>query len=483
MNVWNDDRARRSALLTAGRLRALTSTERDMIRVVQDPGFRRWLDQMHAIGGCAHPIYLSGQTTTRDAVTGEVLRVYSTAYEPHGVLAVRCGNRRESRCEPCARLHGGDTFHLVRAGLLGGKTVPAAVAGHPRLFVTLTAPGFGPVHRATTDQRCRPRRSGGQCSHGRNLGCGAIHDESDTAVGQPLCPACYDYSAHVLWHAKAGELWNRTCIQIRRDLAATLSIKQRDLNDHLRVSFAKVAEYQKRGAVHVHAVIRVDGPDGPKTPPPARVDSRLLAEVVKGAVGDAETRTPYAPALGEYAIKWGEQFDVHSICAETENATVTDSAVAAYVAKYVSKSIGDVGGTDHRITSAAEIELLPVSPHFRTLMGTCWRLGGISALEPLRLRLWAHTLGYRGHVLTKSQKYSTTYAALQSSRAEYRLSGSDLDRESESAKSVESVWRYVRSGHSLAESEIAEGIRQDSDALRNARKDIESAWRWSAAGL
>lgn len=29
------------------------------------------------------------------------------------------------------------------------------------------------------------------------------------------------------------------------------------------VSFAKVAEYQQRAAIHFHAVVRLDGPSGP----------------------------------------------------------------------------------------------------------------------------------------------------------------------------------------------------------------------------
>ncbi|QKV97819.1 plasmid replication initiator protein [Streptomyces sp. NA02950] len=440
-----------------------------MIRLVQDPGFGRWLDQMRNIGGCSHPIYLSGQTVTRDLITGETLRFYSTADEPRGTLAVRCGNRRESRCEPCSRLHSGDTFHLVRAGLLGGKTVPAAVVHHPRLFVTLTAPSFGPVHRATTDKPCRPRRSGGHCAHGRPVGCGAFHADSDNAIGRPLCSACYDYAAHVLWHATAGELWNRTCILIRRLLAATQSISQRKLNEHLRVSFAKVAEFQKRGAVHVHAVIRVDGPDGPQSPPPAWATPLLLADVVLRAVDDAETCTPYTVELGEHIIKWGEQIDVHPISPETAQATVTDSAVAAYIAKYVSKSVGEVGGTDWKIKTAEEIELARVSPHMRALMGMCWRLGGIPVLAPLRLRLWAHTLGYRGHVLTKSRKYSTTYAALRSARSEFR---SDRGEEERPGAGVESSWRYVRSGHSLAEAEIATGIAEDIVRSRDLANEI-----------
>ncbi len=106
-------------------------------------------------------------------------------------LLIRCRNRRRAVCAPCSRLHAGDTFHLVRAGLVGGKTVPADVRGRPRLFLTLTAPSFGPVHHVTTDgQRCRPRRNGGECEHGRPRGCPAAHEADDPLTGQPLCPDC-----------------------------------------------------------------------------------------------------------------------------------------------------------------------------------------------------------------------------------------------------------------------------------------------------
>ncbi|AUA11663.1 hypothetical protein CFP59_03778 [Streptomyces malaysiensis subsp. malaysiensis] len=69
-----------------------------------------------------------------------MLSACSTADEPGERLAVRCRNRRATICAPCSRLHAGDTFHLVRSGLTGGKTVPEAVRDRPRLFVTLTAP-------------------------------------------------------------------------------------------------------------------------------------------------------------------------------------------------------------------------------------------------------------------------------------------------------------------------------------------------------
>ncbi|WP_405686426.1 plasmid replication initiator protein [Streptomyces sp. NBC_01387] len=478
------EEARRSVLHETERLRLLSSTERDLIRLVHEPGFPRWLDQIKSIGGCSHPIYLAGYSTSRDAATGEVLRHYDTSEEPGGRMPVRCRNRRETRCEPCSYLHAGDTFHLVRSGLLGGKGVRDGVQRHPRLFVTLTAPSFGPVHRASGSDGavCRPRRGGGVCEHGRSVGCGLQHGDTDSVVGQPLCGDCYDYAGNVLWHASAGSLWNRYCNMLRRHLATAAGITQTRLREHLAVSFAKVAEYQRRGAVHFHAVIRLDGPDGPSSPPPLWVTTELLTEAVRSAATSVEVHTPYSPATGERVIRWGNQIDVHPIRSDafTESSAVTDSAVAAYVAKYVSKSVGDSGGIDYRIEDFDSIRLAPVSRHLRALMTACWRLGGLPELEALNLRGWAHTLGYRGHVLTKSRQYSTTYGALRTVRADYQRGPGSLALEDREAI-TDSAWRYVGSGHSLAEAEIAYGIAEDLAALREIRRDIAAeGWGYAA---
>ncbi|MFD7981932.1 replication initiator [Kitasatospora indigofera] len=164
--------------------------------MVSAPSRVSWI---RATGGCAAPVHLAGHTTTLASDTGEVLRHYTTATEPGGRLAVRCRNRRASRCAPCSREHSGDTFHLVRAGLSGGKGVPDSVRTHPRLFVTLTAPSFGRVHRVGV---CRPARHG-RCEHSGRHGCGGTHPATDVLVGQPLCTSCYDYPGHVLWNASA----------------------------------------------------------------------------------------------------------------------------------------------------------------------------------------------------------------------------------------------------------------------------------------
>ncbi|MFE2635601.1 replication initiator [Streptomyces scopuliridis] len=466
----------------AARLRQLSEVDQDLIRLAQNPRFARWLEQVSATGGCAHPIHLTGSTTTRDAGTGEVLHHYDTATEPGERLLIRCRNRRATVCAPCSRLHAGDTFHLVRAGLVGGKSVPADVRERPRLFVTLTAPSFGPVHRATADgERCRPRRNAGHCDHGRSLGCPAAHDATDPLVGQPLCPGCYDYPAHLLWHAYAGRLWKAFTDNLYNHLAARTGHTRSGLRRTVRISYAKVAEYQKRAAVHVHAVVRLDGAHGPGTPPPAWATAEVLTAVVLTAAAAVRLRSSYSSALGEHELRWGSQLDARPLRAFGGREGLADDAVAAYVAKYVTKGAADASaGLDHPITGPDDIAAARLSAHVRTLMRTCWRLGGLPELEPLRLRAWAHTLGYRGHILTKSRAYSTTYAALRRERADHERTAPDSADELDAI--TDAHWRYVGSGHTPGASLIAAGIAEDLATNREVARDAVAHLSGGALG-
>ena len=54
------------------------------------------------------------------------------------------------------------------------------------------------------------------------------------------------------------------------------------------------------------------------------------------------------------------------------------------------------------------------------MIATAWQLGSAQATGDARLRLWAHTLGYGGHFLTKSRRYSVTFGQLRRARAEHR---------------------------------------------------------------
>ena len=201
----------------------------------------------------------------------------NSASLPAGHLLVRCNNRRTTRCPSCAETYRRDTFHLITAGLRGGKGTPDDVAQHPRVFATFTAPGFGPVHNRPDSGRCR---------------CGSTHPADAPELGTPLNPDTYDYEAAVLWNAHAGALWRRFTIYLRREIAKRAGLSQRAFRQHARVSFAKVAEYQRRGAVHFHAVIRLDGPEGGTTPPPAWASPGLLTDAIQRRC----RRSPGSPA-------------------------------------------------------------------------------------------------------------------------------------------------------------------------------------------
>ena len=415
------------------------------------PDFARWAAQIRHTGGCRQPIHLRGHVDHVDAATGAVLHRYSTRGEPGGVLRVPCKTRRASRCPACAETYRADTYQLIRAGLVGGKGVPDTVNTHPCLFATLTAPSFGLVHaHRERDGRtvpCRPRRDGGSCPHGRPTSCGIRHGTDDTRIGEPLCPDCYDYTGTVLFNAVAGELWRRFTDALRRRVAKQAGLTLRALRDRLVISFAKVAEYQRRGVVHFHALIRADGPDGPTSAPPAWATTDLLADAIRHAA-TAVTVTIRLSDDEVRVLRWGDQLDTRPI---TTNGDLTDQAVARYVAKYATKAAECVGTLDRRIQPTDDLGTLPVHDHARRLIGECLRLAADEGLAALRLDRWAHMLGFRGHFSTRSRRYSTTMTALREARADHvrgeAITTGRLPLLPEDTVLVVATWRYAGRGH------------------------------------
>ena len=174
----------------------------EIVRRVSSGGYETWWGKVAAAGYCAAPIQLS-----------------RTNHGAESTVLVRCKNRRQAVCPSCSDLYAGDTWHLVHAGIGGGDDVPTSVASHPLAFVTLTAPSFGAVHRATDcEQPCRHPEASGVCRHGRPTGCASTHDSRDVLVGQALCIDCYHYvdQAVFTWHAP--ELWSRFTLTLRRTL-------------------------------------------------------------------------------------------------------------------------------------------------------------------------------------------------------------------------------------------------------------------------
>lgn len=156
-----------------------------------------------AARGCEHPIYI------REG------------------MWVRCGSRVKSRCESCAELYRGDWAAIARSGVFDGP-----VQNYRFYLLTLTAPSFGEVHRVPKHGTAPPCR------------CGVVHSVEDVALrGVPLSFAAYDYAGQVRWNRDSGTLWTNTIRRLR--------------DRWLSVEFFVVREWQDRGVLHVHALLRV----------------------------------------------------------------------------------------------------------------------------------------------------------------------------------------------------------------------------------
>jgi hypothetical protein len=467
-------------------------------------GYDRWAQLVAQAGYCHHPIRLAGRVEQADRATGEVRTVYDSAGEPDGVLLKACSTRRESRCSSCAAVYRADAYQLLAAGLRGGKGVPETVAGHPRLFVTFTAPSFGRVHSRKAQGRlvlpCHPFRQGARCPHGVRDGCWHRHDEDDPRLGEPLCPGCYDAEAQVLWNALAPELWRRTTIALQRALGRLVGLDEAELRSLVRVSYAKVAEFQRRGAIHFHAVLRLDAATDCRcpaclAPPPEGFTAELLEEALRLSV--PAVRVPCPPVDGgpERYARWGEQLDVHNITPDRDGQAGELSAeqVAGYIAKYATKATESFGsGLDRRL-GADDLERLDQLPaHVAELVRAAWALGGRSELEGLRLRAWAHMLGFRGHWSTKSRRYSTTFTVLRRARVQFAKrrrakDGVPLDAwgrpEDDDQVVIVASWVYAGKGYEtegerwLALSAAARAREQ----RRIAREELTTTTRSAAA--
>jgi len=189
---------------------------------------------------------------------------------------VRCGSRIKSRCPSCAELYRGDWAAIARSGIFDGP-----VDQYRFYLLTLTAPSFGSVHRV-------PRTADSPVTR---CGCGESHTVADAGLrGAALDADAYDYAGQVAWNRDAGTLWDRT----RRRL--------RDRWDSLE--YFVVREWQDRGTLHVHALLRIDRSEAPGA-----------AEVGQAA----RTAVAYSKVDGAL-VEWGSQFQCDVFHADDEGA-------------------------------------------------------------------------------------------------------------------------------------------------------------------
>lgn len=210
---------------------------------------------------------------------------------------VRCGSRIKSKCGSCAELYRSDWAAIARSGVFDGS-----VEEYRFYLLTLTAPSFGGVHRV-------PREGTAKCR------CGRAHDAKDAGLrGVPLDGDSYDYAGQVAWNRDAGVLWDRT----RRRL--------RDRWDSLE--YFIVREWQDRGVLHVHALVRI---------------ARLEAPGQDALRDAARTATAVSKVDGT-VVEWGTQADCKAFRADGDGAKTIWylSKALNYVLKDVASDAGEV---------------------------------------------------------------------------------------------------------------------------------------------
>jgi hypothetical protein len=235
-------------------------------------------------------------TTEEDATArGAVLaRGCSSPIRTTTGVWVRCGSRIKSRCESCAELYRQDWAAIARSGVFDGP-----VADFRFYLLTLTAPSFGAVHRV-------PREGG---EKGERCRCGRVHTSRDATLrGVPLDPSTYDYAGQVAWNRDAGVLWDRTRRRLRDRWAS--------------LEYFIVREWQDRGVLHVHAVVRIARAEAP------------APEVLRA---DARSAVAFSPVDGS-EVGWGAQAQCDAFRADGDGAKTI-----WYLSKALNYVLKDVG--------------------------------------------------------------------------------------------------------------------------------------------
>jgi hypothetical protein len=374
----------------------------------------------------------------------------------------------------------------------------------------------------------------------------------------------------VIWNNLLGELWRRTTIYLPRRFAGLVGVTQKRLHELVRVSYVKVAEYQRRGLVHIHAAIRLDRrmptyrADEVRAPD-RRFNAQLLEDAVRATAVVVGVQVP--EELGGGTIGWGEQLDVQQLTNDVQERR----RHAGYLAKYSTKSTEQAGGLLHRIPRS-EVEHVQVREHVRRYLRAAFDLhdqvtditgadepvertagprpapatsrcpnelmlrallamsgderiivrlrdgtehvGRITrrtadglvldtgqritlaavraitaaAPEPAkrdprdrRLAACAHTFGYRGHCLTKSRRWSTTFKELREARQRHvreQLLASNADRAQRELAEVApdrrlATFGFAGIGHlttadAYLAAKAAAGAREERELARDA---------------
>ena len=386
--------------------------------------------QHTATGCCSHPIRLRGRIDAIDLATGELRPVYDTAAEPGGVLLTACGNRRET---VCPRLLGGLQARRPPAR----PRRPVRRQGHPRddrgasvrvrhPHRPLVRPGPRPPD-ARQDRPALPtpprRATQRRCPHGRDISCPRRH--ADTIPGSDgRCAATATTtpppSCSTPTRGTCGAGSPPTCPATSP--ASPGSPSSRSATS-CAIRYVKVAEYQARGVVHFHAIIRLDAP-GDTASHPARSSPPRCCATPSPRPPPPSPSPPPPPRPPAITLRFGAQTDARPV-RHGPDLPGTGHALSGPGRRQLHRQVRHQSPRRPRhprpaAPLPADLDACAAPRHYQQMITTAWKLGGGSQPRPTRLCKWAHMLGYGGHFLTKSRRYSVTFGQLRRARTEHR---------------------------------------------------------------
>jgi hypothetical protein len=198
-------------------------------------------------------------------------------------------------------------------------------------------------------------------------------------------------------------------------LAGRAGLSEREWRERVRVAYAKVAEFQARGLVHFHAIVRLDGAEDRATAPGVAVSPEQLCDAIRQAAGRA--RLDGDAGDGQTTdVRFGEQLHTRVLAGAEDGRELNPGQVAAYVAKYSCKASHEQITT--RDTDPDRWRDRGVPEQLVQMAYAALRLTQRPGLRDLGR--WRHVLGFRGHFVTKSRLYSTNLGELRATRAAYR---------------------------------------------------------------
>lgn len=196
----------------------------------------------------------------------------------------RCWSQDYAYCPSCSSLNSLYMKKLIGAGLEKSNS--------KFYLMTLSAPSFGKIHTVPHGASDKMKR----CA------CGTFHEYGSALAGVPLNLDNYRYRDQVNWNKNSGKLFSNTIAKLEKNLPGS--------------AWFSVREYQKRGAVHFHVIVRVDSEISP-------------VDVVKTLRSFGSTKNK--------GQSWGRNIDAQLLVDGDSEQTVR---YLVKISKYASKSFG-----------------------------------------------------------------------------------------------------------------------------------------------